>query len=106
MTNLEALQSIVVNNYPLNPNLFLKALIDNGIDGTADYTVDNQKPLDLCLAGILITAISNVDVTEGGYKVTNADRPSMITVINGIYSKYGMPLFTAGGVLNNASYKW
>ncbi|MEO7016278.1 MAG: DUF6706 family protein [Leifsonia sp.] len=106
MTNLEALQSIVVNNYPFDQNLFAKALIDNGIDATATYVADNQKPIDLCFAGILITAITNVDISEGGYKVTNADRQSMIAVINGIYAKYGLPLFTAGAVFQNGSNKW
>jgi hypothetical protein len=106
MTNLDALQSIAPNNYPFNPNLYLKVITDSGLNTGDTYTSDNEQLIDLCLAGILITAISNVDVAEGGYKITNADRQSMITVINGIYSKYGMPLFTAGGVLNNASYKW
>lgn len=106
MTNLQALQSIAGINYPLDANIYLKALIDNSIDGTGMYVAENEKGIDLCFAGILKSQIVSVDIKEGGYQVTNADRNAMLTVLNGIYQKYGLPLFSLGPKIRNASNLW
>lgn len=106
MTNLEALQSIAGINYPMDANIYLKALIDNKIISTEDYVLENERSIDLCFAGILKTQITAVDIKEGGYQVTNADRNAMIEILNGIYAKYGLPLFTVGSKINNASNLW
>jgi hypothetical protein len=106
MTNLEALQSIVGVNYPFGINTYNKALIDQGLNPSDDYSLSNSKSIDLAFAGVLITVITSVDIKEGGYQVTNADRDALIKVLNGIYNKYGMPPFTATPVLQAVYNKW
>lgn len=105
MTNLEALQATIGSNYPLDPNLYTKALIDQNIIPGDEYIALNARGIDLAFAGVLLTVITSVDIKEGGYSVTNADRASLIKVLNGIYAKYGLPLFGTP-TMNNASNKW
>lgn len=106
MTNLEALQSVIGGNYPFDENAYQKNLLDNGLNASDAYSSANIKAIDICFAGMLLTVITSVDIKEGGYSVTNADRDALIKVMNGIYTKYGLPIFVGAAKLNDASNKW
>lgn len=106
MTNLEALQSIIGVNYPFDTLTYQKALIDQGLNDSDSYSVANAKGIDLAFAGVLLTVITSVDIKEGGYAVTNADRDALIKILNAIYNKWGLPPLVGAPILRNASNKW
>lgn len=93
MTNLEALQSVIGSNYPFDENIYQKALVDQDINPDDSYSSENKKGIDLAFAGILLSVIVSVDIQEGGYKVTNADRNALIKILNSIYQRWDLPPF-------------
>ena len=105
MTNLEALQSIIGINYPLDANVFSKALIDQGLTESDTYSGGNVKSIDLAYAGVLQTIIVSPDIKEGGYSVTQADRNALIKLRSSILAKYGIPDGSVG-TITDKSYVW
>ncbi len=104
MTNLEALQGIVGNNYPFNPNAFDKNLIDQGLNRSDIYTVANMKAVDLAAVGLINTLITSVDVSEGGYKITVGDRADLLKLRSSLLAKYGIS--DGSATINDASDRW
>ena len=89
MTNLEALKAKI--SYPLTDNAFKLALTDRGLLDTSAYTVANKRALELAQADLHVVLVSAPDVQEGGYQITLNDKKTLISVANGLYSKYGVP---------------
>lgn len=87
MTNLEAIKGKV--GYPLSDNAFILALTDRTLVSTDTYSVGNKQQLELAQADLIYTLVSSPSITEGGYSVSLLDKKSLITLANGIYTKYG-----------------
>lgn len=104
MTNLEALQSIIGINYPFDPNMYQKALIDANLDPTLTYISANGQAIDLCVVGLILTIIASPDVKEGGYTITVADRQALLTLRATLLAKYGISSGT--GFIKDASNIW
>lgn len=90
MTNLTALQSVIGGNYPFDANMYEKALIDKNINSADQYTATNEKPIDLCVVGLIPTLIAACDIKEGGYSVTVADRAALLSLRSLLLVKYGL----------------
>lgn len=67
MTNKEALLAVI--RFSIPDNSAEKALVDNDVDGTANYSKDAEKSIDLCAVDALQGLLSEPDVSEGGYSV-------------------------------------
>lgn len=68
MTNLEAIQAKIGMNYPIDSHTFEVALIESGIDPTADF--EGGKPFDWAMVKILVSLIGSAErISEGGYTV-------------------------------------
>lgn len=89
MTKKEALISII--NFSLPDSRIEKALIDAGVDGTAIYTKDDEKPVDLSFAGLLFTFITTPDIKEDDVYITLPNRDVLLKVYAAILTKWGLP---------------
>lgn len=87
MTNLEALQATVAG-YPLETNTFTKALTDRGIT-SGDTYMGTTKAFDLATADVYIILSTGVNISEGGYSISQSDKNSYLKIANGIYQKWG-----------------
>lgn len=61
----EALVGMV--NFPLPPARIITALTNAELDGEAIYTKDDEKSVDLCMAGLLLTLATSGKIVEGGF---------------------------------------
>lgn len=68
MTNKEALIAAV--GFTVPDNMIEKAMIDNEVTGTNTYTIDDAESIDLCVIPILQWALSQPNVSEGGYSLS------------------------------------
>lgn len=87
MTNLEAIQSVVVG-YPINANTLLRILIDRGLDAQSDYA-GKSKAFELAHADVLISLITAANMSEGGFQVSLTDKSNFLKVASGLYEKHG-----------------
>lgn len=107
MTNLEALKSIVGVNYPMDPNLFLKAMIDQEVSETGEYTKDNERSIDICSIQGLVTLITAPDIKEGGYSISIPQRDNIFKLISSLCDKWDLPdPFAFKGKIQDASQLW
>lgn len=83
MTKYEAL--IKAYNYPQSADLVLE---NQGIDGTAEYSVANKQEIEIASAHLMVLAARNSDVKEGDNQITWRD--NLIELANGIFRKYGL----------------
>lgn len=112
MTNLEALQATIGSNYPLNPNAYVKALLDApntpgllALNPTDDYVSDNAKTVDICAAGLIwVLLTSPQSIKEGGYEITNASAAALQATRTMLLGKYGIPSGTS--FIQNLPNKW
>lgn len=89
MTKKEALISII--NFTLPDNRINKALIDAGLDGTADYLKADERSIDLCFAGLLFTLITSADVSEDDISIKLPQRDVLLKMFSALYKKWGIP---------------
>ena len=84
MTNKEALLSLFA--YSQGADL---VLINQGIDGTADYTSSAKKDIEIASAYLMLAAATNPNLKEGDNSITwNAE--NLIKMANQIFLKYGL----------------
>ena len=86
MTNLEAIKGLV--GYPLSDNAYTLALLNRGLTSTDEYSIGNKQQLELSQADLIFTLVSYPNVTEGGYSVSLSDKKTLISLANGIYTRY------------------
>lgn len=87
MTNKEALIAVVRVSVP--DNSLEKAMIDNSVSATTDYTSTEAESIDKCAIAVLEGLLSDPDVSEGGYSI-NFDRKAVQDRISILKSKYGI----------------
>lgn len=87
MTNLDAIKATVAG-YPLTDNIFLKVLIDRGVEATDTYA-GISMPFELATADLLVRLLTAANITEGGMQVSVTDKSNFIKVASGLYDKYG-----------------
>ena len=84
MTNKEALLSLFA--YSQGADL---VLINQGIDGTTDYTISAKKDIEIASAYLMLAAAANPNLKEGDNSITwNAE--NLIKMANQIFLKYGL----------------
>lgn len=91
MTNLQALQAKLNRSLPA---LTLElALLEAGLEAGSDYApVDNKKPVEIALAGLIYTiALAPKSVKELDYQVTEHDMDDMLKLRSIILKRYGLP---------------
>lgn len=86
MTRLEALKAMVEYE---NDNLFEKVLTDHGIDGSAAYTTQAKRELDLALADILEYMAALPDFREGSLS-TKYSAAGLIAWRKRLLVRYGL----------------
>ncbi len=98
MTNLEALNGVIGGNYPFDTNIFEKALGDQKLDKDAEYDFSDssQKAVDYATMNVILTVVLRPSIDEGGYKVSDTDKQSLLDVRNSLRTKYGLPVDTKG----------
>ena len=89
MTKREALKATI--NFPLPDQIIDKAMIDVGIDATAEYTVNDTKDIDLCTAGLLFILLTSPDIKEGDFSRTLPDRSQLLNVYSAICKRWNVP---------------
>lgn len=89
MTNLEAIQSVVIG-YPVDANTFLRILIDRGLAAEENYA-GKSKAFELAHADVLISIITAANLAEGDFQVSMTDKSNFLKVASGIYDKHGEP---------------
>ena len=88
MTNLEALQSLTEYE---NEKLFAKVLLDHNIEGSEEYTSDNEQALDICLADIYMYLASHPDFRDGNSSVTWSHK-ELLSMRRALYDRHGLDL--------------
>lgn len=106
MTNLDALNSVIGGNYPLDPNVFEKGLEDNGLSAADTYSGTSLKSIDYAAMDIILSLLLQPDIEEGGYKVSQSDKNALITVRNTLRTKYGLPMDNLGIASINRARVW
>lgn len=101
MTIKEALKSTV--DYPLPDDRIEKALIDAGLSGDATYTQTNEKDVDVCMIGLLLTICTTGSISEGGYSISMSDKDSLLKVRSLLLSKWDL-VDTLGSSINDATF--
>lgn len=97
MTILEALLNSV--NYPLTESQVIPLTIKRGLDASSEFTTDiaNSRLYLLTYADVLRFVITMVNISQGGAVYTTSVK-SLISVANGIYSRFGEPLISENSV--------
>lgn len=93
MTVREALRKsfpFYVNDGELEVIAISRGLV---LDTEFDAFSASSKPFELAKADIIKTVVMTPNVSEGGVSISFNDKSSMISIANGIYGKYGEPLF-------------
>jgi len=88
MTIKEALISTV--NFSIPDNRVEKALIDASLNGSAIYAKDDEKAVDLCMAGLLLTLMTTADVTEDDVSIKLPARDQLLKVYKALLGKWGV----------------
>lgn len=63
------------------------------LDNEFDQFAASSKPFELAYADVIKSAVMTPNISEGGVSISFNDKSSMISIANGIYGKYGEPLF-------------
>jgi hypothetical protein len=101
MTNKEALQAVV--QVSLDDNVLVKALLDQAITSTDNYTAAVSSSIDIAAIAVLEGLLSTPNISEGGYSV-NYDRAAIQKRVDGLKRKAG--IVTNGPFVRDASDRW
>lgn len=111
MTNIQAIQSYGLLNYPVKKETFELSLINAGLNPNEEYVASNQRPIELCVADLLLMLITSARiVSDDGYKVEMQDITELWRLRAFFRTKWGLSDDTpiTGNVirLKDASNKW
>jgi hypothetical protein len=102
MTNKEAL--IAVIQVSVDDNSLIKALLDQGISDSSDYTSSESTQINKAAIDVLEGLLSRPNISDGGFSET-FDRGAVQARLTALYKKVGLTL-TSTPVVKNASNKW
>lgn len=88
MTIKEALSSTV--SFSLPNNRIEKALIDADLIADEVYSKESEKPVDLCMAGLLLTLLTTADVTEDDVSIKLPSRDVLLKLYATLLNKWGV----------------
>ena len=109
MTNLEVLQGSGALNYPIDESAFRANLTKNGLDPDAEFTIGNQKGIDLAISDLALTLIfSAKSISDDGYSVSLQDVKSLWDLRWYYRHKWGLPDDRPGvpKLDGSPTYKW
>ena len=86
MTNQEALAAFLL--IPVPDNALVLALTNRESDPEEQYTVDEREGVEKALMDVLVSVMTNPDITEGGYSIKNPDREKIKFRILALATKY------------------
>lgn len=89
MTIKEALLDTVSFDIPVGR--IDKALIDADLNGAAVYTKADEKAVDLCAAGLLLTTIRNKRVSEDDVTIEGPELSLLKMAYSALMRKWGLP---------------
>lgn len=107
MTNREALLAQI--DYPLKSTAVDLALLNQGIEGDAEYTVEQKQAVETALAGlILIVATSPKSVSELDYSLSKDSVDDLLKLRSLILKRYDLPdeLACTGATIHDATHFW
>lgn len=88
MTNLEAIRGRL--GYPLTDNSFTLALTNHDLTASGIYLAKSES-FELAYAeAIVILLTSPQSIDEGGFKLTKTESKTLLAILNGIYTTYGV----------------
>jgi hypothetical protein len=100
MTNKEALVAVI--QISVNDNTLEKALLDQGITSSSNYTAANTSKIDIAAIAVLEGVRSAPDISEGGFSI-RYDRPAIERKIEALKHKTGL---ASGSEIRDASDRW
>ena len=106
MTTLKALQSKAGLNYPFTEDTCLTALIEQGLTGSEQYSIEYVEQVEKACAGLILALVTSADVTEGGYSVSLPNRDALIKVYNIYANKWGWPEYDDQPTITDKSFLW
>lgn len=109
MTNLQAIQSYALLNYPIGEGTYRIALINADLDADAAYTKGDQEAIELCVADLILVLISSAnEISDDGYSVKMTDIPSLWRLRYYYRSRWGLPddAPTEQPIIVNLSNQW
>lgn len=102
MTIKEALTSTV--SFSLPANRIEKALIDSELIGTADYAKTDEKAIDMCMAGLLLTLMTSADVTEDDVSVKLPGREFIMKARQALIDKWAVAVVVKTATVTQRNY--
>lgn len=93
MTTLEALKANLshVHGIVISDNAFLKALIDNELDGTETYSkAEYEQTIDLTTVAIYRQVIGAAGISEGDLSYSPAQIDGIKRAVDGLLVKHGL----------------
>ena len=92
MTNLEAIQSYALLNYPMDEATYKVQLINADLNPDAEYSKDNQRKIELCVADIVLILITSAKtVSDDGYSIGMQDLTQLWALRWFYRNKWGLP---------------
>ena len=78
-------------NFPLSEESYNTALIEADLDGTANYTKELKKDVELCAAELILVICTSGNVEEGGYSLTLNEKASLRETRRTYLNRWGVP---------------
>lgn len=90
MTNLEVLKGSISASF--TDEQLSALLVKVGLEPTENYTIENQKQIDLAtIESIIILMGTSESVRELDYQVTQRSFNDLMGLLNVLYAKWGKP---------------
>lgn len=110
MTNLEMIANSGALNYPIKDATYSVALTKNGLTPSSEYSVNDEKSLELAISDLALTLIfSAKKIMDDGYSVELQDVPSLWKIRRFYRVKWGLDDDTpieGEIILKDGSFKW
>lgn len=104
MTNMEMLRNSIGYNYPIRPEAFEAALLQNGLDPNAEW--EKSRDFGLSQYFLAVNLLTSADkITESGYSVS-FDKDALLKFIKAVADAWGIDDPNGFGSIKNATNKW
>lgn len=91
MQLLAKLKASVADPYSVKEDTYICILEDRGLTATDAYSVEMKQAFELSKADLLMTLVTFINTSEGGFQKGATDKLNFIKMANTIYKKYDDP---------------